>query len=630
MKINKLVLSLSLLILVVILSVLGFWFLNKKRIINPLVVNNQKFIMKKFASEAEFKNYITSGQLNFSSKASGFGATDNAVLAPQAATNRISTTNVQVVGIDEADIVKTDGQNIFLSSQNNYIFPMMEKSVSNIAPSMPIRDVTTSSKTKIISALPVTSTPKMAEIDSTGNLLLSNNILVIISASNITGFDVTDSKNPKQVWKLDLDSRDQVLGSRLKDNKLYLVTRSYSDGTNCSEVVCTEIYHPEIQVPVDSLYKISLINPATGLVEKKISFVGSSAQSVFYMSNDFMYLTYSYFDDMVNFLTGFYETDGKSLLPADVITKIKNLKNMDISQQSKIMELSVILENYKRTLSTDQATKIENDTQNLLSTYVKTKLREVEHSGIIKINNTNLDIAATGVVGGAPLNQFSLDEYNGNLRMAVTYDGGTYGVSDSVSDVFVLGKNLENLGKVTDLGLGERIYSVRFVADKGYVVTYKQTDPFYVLNLGNPAGPVKAGELKIPGYSSYLHPLSANLILGVGKEEQYVKLSLFDVSDPKNPVEKAKYVTKEYWSEVLSDHHAFLQDENRKVIFLPGSTAGYIFSYANDNLELVKAVTGISPTRALYINNYLYLISDSKISVVDENNWEVVNRAGQI
>ena len=120
------------------------------------------------------------------------------------------------------------------------------------------------------------------------------------------------------------------------------------------------------------------------------------------------------------------------------------------------------------------------------------------------------------------------------------------------------------------MGLTERVYSARFIQDKGYVVTFRQTDPFYVLDLSDPASPKLAGELKIPGYSSYLHPITKDKIIGIGKEGQNVKVSLFDASDPANPQEVSKYTLSEYWSDILNTHHAFLMDEKHGVFFLPG------------------------------------------------------------
>jgi len=166
-----------------------------------------------------------------------------------------------------------------------------------------------------------------------------------------------------------------------------------------------------------------------------------------------------------------------------------------------------------------------------------------------------------------------------------------------------------------------------FIEDKGYLVTFKQVDPFYVLDLSNPKKPVMKGELKIPGYSSYLHPLAQNRILGVGQENGKVKVSLFDVSDPSNPKELDKYNLDEYWTDVSSTHHAFLQDKDHNIFFLPGGNNGYIFSYKNDKLSMEKAVSNVQARRALYINNYLYVVGTDKIVVVDENNW---NRVGEL
>jgi uncharacterized secreted protein with C-terminal beta-propeller domain len=193
--------------------------------------------------------------------------------------------------------------------------------------------------------------------------------------------------------------------------------------------------------------------------------------------------------------------------------------------------------------------------------------------------------------------------------------------ADSFSDVYVLNGSLDVLGSVRDLGKTERIYSVRFMAERGYVVTFRQTDPFYVLDLSNPRSPALKGELKIPGYSSYLHPLKEDLLVGVGQESGNVKLSLFDVADPENPREIDKYSMTEFWSEAQNNHHAFLADEQHEAFFMPGSQGGYVFSYAGNSLSMVKAVAGSQVQRAVYINDYLYVIGQDKIVVLNEKDW---------
>ena len=228
-------------------------------------------------------------------------------------------------------------------------------------------------------------------------------------------------------------------------------------------------------------------------------------------------------------------------------------------------------------------------------------------------------------MAGRPLNQFSLDEYQNHLRLATTVSGGFFfGSSESVSDVNVLDSNLKTVGSVQDLGKGERIYSVRFIEDKGYVVTFRQTDPFYVIDLAKPNQPQLKGELKIPGFSSYLHPINKDKIIGVGQDQGRVKVSLFDVTNPSDPQEKSKYQLDDYWSEVLSTHHAFLLDSKHQIFFMPGSRGGYVFSYRDDKLSLERAVSDITAKRALYLNDYLYIVGDNQIVVLNENDWERV------
>jgi uncharacterized secreted protein with C-terminal beta-propeller domain len=244
--------------------------------------------------------------------------------------------------------------------------------------------------------------------------------------------------------------------------------------------------------------------------------------------------------------------------------------------------------------------------------YEKRHKREFERTQIVKVS-LDLKPVAAGDIPGRLLNQFSMDEYNGYLRVATT-------VRDT-NDLYVLDERLKIAGKIEDYGENERIYAVRFIGDKGYIVTFKQTDPLFVVDLSNPQNPEIKGELKIPGFSSYLHPISEDLILGIGKEGANVKVSLFDVSDPSDPKEVDKYILKEYWSDVLNTHHAFLLDSKHEVFFLPGGSGGYIFSYTN-GIELEKAVD-MPAVRALYIDDFMYIIGE-KIVVFDENTWEVV------
>lgn len=185
---------------------------------------------------------------------------------------------------------------------------------------------------------------------------------------------------------------------------------------------------------------------------------------------------------------------------------------------------------------------------------------------------------ASGSVDGTVLNQFSLSEHEGRLRVATTVQrfGGSGESSESfVSVLTQSGPSLNVTAKVGNLGQGERIYAVRFMGDRGYVVTFRQVDPLYVLDLSDPANPRVTGELKIPGFSSYLHPVGDGLLLGIGKEADdqgrvtATQVSLFDVSDPAKPQRLAQHVLGSGQSEAEQDHHAFLWWPSRRLAVVP-------------------------------------------------------------
>lgn len=173
---------------------------------------------------------------------------------------------------------------------------------------------------------------------------------------------------------------------------------------------------------------------------------------------------------------------------------------------------------------------------------------------------------ASGDVKGSLLNQFSLDESDGFLRVVTT--NGSPWDEDNASETFLSvleerGDRLEQVGQVGGLGKGESLYSARLLDDVGFAVTFRQIDPFYVLDLSDPKAPTVSGELKLPGFSTYLHPIGEDRVLGVGRdatEEGQVtgfKVSLFSVSDPANPVELASWTAGNAESPAEYDHRAF-------------------------------------------------------------------------
>ncbi len=299
----------------------------------------------------------------------------------------------------------------------------------------------------------------------------------------------------------------------------------------------------------------------------------------------------------------------------------------------------------------------------------------------IRITDGEIKYETSGVVPGFVLNQFSMDEYDGHFRIATTTHTWQNGEEPaSRNNLYVLGMDLNITGKIEDIAPGETIYSARFMGERGYLVTFKKVDPFFVIDLSDAANPEILGRLKITGYSSYLHPYDENRIIGIGKETveaeegdfawyQGVKISFFDVSDVENPIEINKYEIGDRGTDspILWDHKALLFDKERNLLAIPVLEAKineeqypggvpsnaygdyvwqglYVFDISEDGLELRGRITHIEDLdeymksgfyfssdymvqRSLYIEDVLYTISSRKIKM---NNLEDLSEISEI
>ena len=611
-----------------------------------------------FKSEKEFKDYIAKGQVisdqraiatgtlrDSQSKTSETAPGEVALRDEKEIPEEVSQTNIQVFGVDEPDIVKTDGEELYVSTSPINIRPMPQMEPGGRLES-DIKDRTSfyQGGTKLVKAFPPSEIRVDSSVDKNGDLLLYKNNLIILTDSIIYGYDVSDTKNPEKKWELKFENNSRKAQARLFNKKLYVVAVSNIDyshpcplkpfrqGETDVETFCDEIYRPKIHTPVSVIYSAVIIDPKNGRIENKISFVGSPQSSIIYMSRKGLYVTYGYQSDQISFFLDFAQQN-RDIFPQETVDDLRKINNYDISERAKLIELENIINQYINWLSSDDRIRMENELQNRMRRYVEEYGRNLERTGIVKLSVDNLRIKAIGSVPGKVLNQFSLDEYQEYLRIATTigerrtttfpYFGSIS--MESANDVYVLDKELDMRGFIKNLGITEQIYGVRFVGDRGYVVTFRQTDPLFVIDLSNQENPKLKGELKIPGYSSYLHPVTQHYLIGVGKENQYVKISLFDTSSSDNPIELDKYILNDYWSDILNTHHAFLLDDRHKIFFLPGSNKAYIFSYEGDGLRLIKTINQTNAKRAVYINDYLYIVGDDKIIVLDEESWEKVN-----
>lgn len=268
-----------------------------------------------------------------------------------------------------------------------------------------------------------------------------------------------------------------------------------------------------------------------------------------------------------------------------------------------------------------------------------------------------------------------MDEYDGYFRIATTlseqWSRFREDPAESYSNLYVLDSDLNNIGALEKLAPGERIYSARFMNDRAFLVTFKQVDPLFAIDLSNPANPTIAGSLKIPGFSNYLHPYDENHLIGIGYStkledgdfitQQGLKISLFDVTDLSNPIEQDSIVIGDRGTASLatSDHKAVLFSKEKGLLVIPAtirefnSPSDYWGKLTFDG-ALVLAITDqeitergridhtdgfkdeeyfyvggnsfqeASVPRSLYLENDLYTVSQSYIKINDLTSLEAI------
>ncbi len=351
-----------------------------------------------------------------------------------------------------------------------------------------------------------------------------------------------------------------------------------------------------------------------------------------------------------------HETGKTDLMFSNILAI--NTTNGSVSKQTTLSEVN------------DEIYVSENNIYTLHSNWRNVAASDASKTIINKtsINKESISYVASTEVTGLIDSKFSLDEYKGNLRIATTNGNNWDEDSVTVNNVYVLDANLNKIGALENLAPSERIYSVRFTGNKGYVVTYKEVDPLFVINLEDPTNPQVQGELKIPGYSEYLHPYDENHIIGFGRETEIItieyddgpvtiernkglKMTIFNVTDPSNPKEMFTEIIGEDGSnsEGLYDHKAFLFDRKKGILSIPitigeilegndyGSTvyqgavvykidlssgftlAGKISHHSPADQETLRKGEYIEKqyaraiNRILYMDDYLYTVSNSTI-----------------
>jgi len=606
-------------------------------------VQNLQNQLRKFSSYEELEAFVkrnaevypfypyTEGRMTFLS-----GAWDVSALAETSgAAPKLdySTTNIQVEGVDEADIIKTDGEYLYLVSGNKVIivkaYPPEEAQVlSEIELDQRPEGLFINGDRLVV--LHQNWPEPVVRYEGESGLLMPEPDEWTVPQTHIKIYDVSDRESP--VLKREVSVDGQYFGSRMIGDYLYVVVNDwvyqindeiklpeicFDDGTR--EIPATDIYYPDISDYSYAFTTIVAINTQRDDQEPAYETILLGATSSMYVSLNNIYITFTEWRAI---------TLSSIALPGGMATT--------------------------------------ND-------FEKTTIHRIH------IEDGEIEYNADGEVPGRVLNQFSMDEYQGYFRIATTA-GNTWEAA-SQNNLYILDGNLEIIASLEGLAPGEQIYSARFMGERCYLVTFRQIDPLFVIDLEDPYEPEVLGQLKITGYSNYLHPYDETHVLGIGKETvaaeegdfawyQGVKISLFDVSDVANPVEIAKYEIGDRGTDspVLSDHKALLFDKEKNLLVIPVLVAeideehypyrvtpdaygeyvwqgAYVFNISlEDGLELKGTIThcenfselwqkdyyyydfsACSIQRSLYIENVLYTISEAKVKMNSLENLAEIN-----
>ena len=529
-----------------------------------------------------------------------------------------SGTNVQVEGVDEGDIVKTDGTYIYVLRDVELIIMKVDgNNVSEVSHTIvgsawdmsEDDSVQTTTEKSPVSLYLVND---RAVVVSTYYSWTSDDAAQVNDSSNyviIDIYDLTDRSAPKLIKSLGQDGYQ--IDSRLVGDKLYLCSAYY-------------VYDPESKDPrfyVPCLYS------------------DGSAEPVSY--------------------------DCIGLLPHEDSTTYAVLTSYDISAAAIINTQSILgggdtvymnQDNLFlcKTVYGDHASESVSEGPYEVTSHVTDMTTTVNR---FSIADGKLTYAATGSVPGALNNQFSLDEYDGNLRMATTERNGGYKLyvdedhkfenyeamdTEQSNDVFVLDSDLKMIGSATDIAPDESVYSARFDGDFGYLCTYRTTDPIFAVDLSNPAQPSIVGAVSLTGYSDYLHIWTENRLFGLGMQTQEVqaeggmsatvdgmKMVMIDTSDPANLSELNTMQIDADYSQALYNHKAILVDPSRDLIAFPAEGNYLVYGFSDDQgFNLKKEITFENEwdwqSRGLYIGDYFYVVSSDAIDVIDLNTLENV------
>lgn len=593
-----------------------------------------------FDSEQELLAYLsdlgtsTSGQLQSGSdvavaeSAAQRVASDSAVV-PAASSRDFSETNVQVAGIDEADLIKTDGEYIYTISGNTLF----------IIKAYPGEDA------EIVSRISFNHTQQELFIYEDTLVVFGTTWEFRSASSQVHIYDISNRENPVHTNKFILDG--SYFRSRMIDGKVYVVTTQWPsvghpmpflrvDGVERTLPIDRIFFFPSDNPMYVNIHSFDVQNPEL----ESIAILVEGTEQL-YMSENAIYISYTEYINEYTIQQDVIEELVTPLLSSqerDLIRRIQQTDSDILSESEKHWKIQEVYQAHMFSLPRSEQESLEDRivarVKEILDSY-----DALEFTHIHKIALDPLEPVATGSVPGRIINQFALDEHQDVLRIATT-TGGRWmqsGQTVSANHVYALDSNLNIIGRLEDLAEKESIFATRFVEDRLYMITFEEIDPFFVIDLSDPTNIRNLGELKIPGFSRYLHPYNDDIIIGIGHQatEQGritgLKVSLFDVSDVNNPIELTNYVTDERYahSTALFEHRAFLFSKEKNLLVIPivnygrwdygradAYTGAFVFHITESDVSLRGLVEHSAQVeRSLYIEDLLYTKSYSTLRI---------------
>lgn len=518
-----------------------------------------------------------------------------------------SKTNIQVQGVDEPDIVKTDGEHIYTLSRS-------DRSVSLIK-AQGDRDMEVLGK---------------IELKGYGqNLFIHNDRLIVfgsddrfyaeplyrsfIRGGSYTFLQVYDIKDRSKPFLLrDLKFEGSYFDARLINDEIYFVANTYGftyfedepllprilDGGKLIETSDTSpTYYFDIpydNYSVTTVASFNVLDSNSTLQHKRFMLNGTENM---YVAPDHMYLAYTkYLDEQIVQLDAKRQLVYSRLPQRDKqrISEIEAVPAYILGYRDKMYKIDQVYERYLFTLADSEIKEVRKRLETFVADFYKNNIDDIEKTVVhkIAIGNGRLDLVASGSAPGHIINQFSMDQYGETFRIATTRGqvfpwflrrDDVFGEIETTNNVYTLDKDMNILGRLEGIAPGERIYSTRFMGDRMYMVTFEQVDPFFVIDTSDAANPRILGELKLPGFSEYLHPYNENLIIGFGRDTEVdkdgrvlqngLKLTLFDATQVNNPIEVESVVLggRGSSSQALSDHKAFLFSRDKNLLVIPAT-----------------------------------------------------------